>query len=397
MTRTIAIGVLAGLLIAASIAGSVLELWSHESSGLDALNNLIYALTPITLAVVGGVLAVRRPDHWSGWTMLIAASAVAIDTLSKGVLQMDEAGHRWAATYVSWAAWFDNWTWTVAVGSLLLIVLKFAGGVPSTRWLRAIGWAGMGVLGLLVVVTMAASRAGADPFRHVRTPIDVGIPVHVVSLLVSSLFFCVLAAFLAATVALIVKWRRSTGVEQAQLRWLMWSFGSVLAGLVISEFVDDVLHDRPAILAGAINAISTATIVTIPIAIYVSVTRYGLFEIDRVISRTASYSVLTALLTISYVLIVTAATRLLPDRFNSFGVAVATLAVAALFLPVRRRLIALMDRRFNRGRVDAEHVISAFAERMRHDDAHDPSGRDLVAAAYAVFQPSHASVWLVPR
>jgi hypothetical protein len=396
--RTAAIATLATVLVLGGVACIVLNLTVPLTTDRNPVSNVIYLSNPIVLASVGGLLAIRMPGHWAGWTLLGVALVFDLDSFSTGVLAHYAADESRWSSWAPWAAWQDNWLWTLTFGALLFIILKFAEGTDNGRRLRAAGWAGMFAFALLFILAVCVPRN--DTYKNVQLPFDTGLSMHFANAIVLPLFLSLLAASACAVVALVVRWRHCAGADRAQLRWMLWAFGWVVASLVMEQIVESVLaalHSHAPLLDGAVDVIAQLSLFTIPIAMYVSVTRYGLFEIDRVVSRTASYSVLTALLTISYVGIVTAATRLLPGRFNSFGVALATLAVAALFLPVRRRLVAVMDRRFNRGRVNAEQIISAFAERVRHEDANDPSGKDLLAAAHAVFQPSRASVWLMPR
>jgi hypothetical protein len=383
----------AGLLIALGILGLALYVSAPNDGDFSRVSGFIFLADPIFVAAVGGLLAARRPDSWAGWDLLIVATAYITDSLSKGVISHYLAGERWP--HVPWAAWLDNWTWTVMFAGLLFAILRFAQGTERARVLRGIGWAGLWSFGALALVCASATHSVSH--TAVATPVSFGFDLTNDSIAVAIPFAVGVVGLLCATAALIIGRRHAAGTERAQLRWLLWSFSLFITVLVVSEAVSDVstaLHIHAPLVDDTLDVISQLAFLSIPVAMYISVTRYGLFEIDRVISRTVTYSVLTALLTISYVGIVTATTRLLPDRFNAVGVAAATLAVAALFLPVRRRLLAVMDRRFNRTRLDAEQVINAFAERVRRDDAHDPNGTELLAAVHQVFQPARASVWL---
>jgi hypothetical protein len=386
------------LLVALGFFGLVLSLTAPNAGDLTPVSSFIYLTEPILIAAVAGLLATRRPDSWAGWTLLVVATAYVGDSVSKGVIQHHLNAEHWTDGLTPWAAWVDNWTWTVMFGGLLYAILRFAQGTPHGRRLRAAGWAGLPILGAILVISLVAKHNLTH--HEIPTAIHLNLDLTTDSVIVGAMFLGVTAAFLCAGSALVIRRHHSAGAERAQLRWLLWSFGSVIGVLVISEVIDALLtlaHLQAQLLNEVFDGLSQLSTFTIPIAFYVSVTRYGLFEIDKVVSRTASYATLTAMLTISYVVIVTATTRLLPDRFNSFGVALATLAVAALFLPVRRHLLAIMDRRFNRGRVNAEQVINAFAERVRRDDAHDPNGTELLAAVHQVFQPACASIWVASQ
>ena len=153
----------------------------------------------------------------------------------------------------------------------------------------------------------------------------------------------------------------------------------------------------PAVIQATGDVLIKTSLISIPVAVAIAVTRHGLFEIGRVVSRTVSYSVVVVLLAAAYVAVVTSVSALVPGRMGSLPVVLATLAASALFVPVRRGVIGVVDRRFNRSRYDAASVVSEFAERVRGHAGQGSTGDDLVTAARQVLQPAHASVWLVPR
>lgn len=385
------------VLLALSVLGLALDVTARSAGDLNPVSEFIYLSNPLVLAAVGGVLAVRRPNHWAGWTLLIMAVAFVADSLSKGVFAHYEAHQHWTDGLAPWGVWLDDWVWTVILAGLLYTVLKFAGGTSYGRRLRAVGWAGMGMFAVLLLTSMAAS--GNDSYKRIPPAIHTSLSGTQASAVIFPVFLLAIVAIACATAALIIHSRHAAGAERARLRWLLWSFGSTIGLLITGQLLTGVLallHTPGTLLYNGMDVIEQLSLFMIPIAIYVSVTRHGLFEIDRVISRTVTYSLLTAGFGIGYVVVVTSASRLVPDRFGSLPVAAATLAVVMLIVPVRRRVIALIDRRFNRSRYSAERVVEAFAEQVRRDGAEDPDGRDLVAAVSAALEPAHASVWLVP-
>jgi hypothetical protein len=189
--------------------------------------------------------------------------------------------------------------------------------------------------------------------------------------------------------SLVVRFRRAHGIERQQLRWvalaaalLVVAAGAALVGLAL----------------GATEVVTWALSVWVaglPLAIGAAVLRYRLYDLDRIISRTVTYGLLTALLGLGYAVVVLGLGRLLPQG-SSLVVAGATLAVAALFGPVRRRIQALVDRRFNRRRHDTAETIQAFSVRLRDEVDLDALSTELLAVVDQTMQPTTASLWLRP-
>ncbi|MDQ6650069.1 MAG: hypothetical protein M3Z02_08145, partial [Actinomycetota bacterium] len=186
---------------------------------------------------------------------------------------------------------------------------------------------------------------------------------------------------------LVRRFHRARGTERAQVKW--FAFGGLAT---IVEIAGATALD----LRGGLDALSQLVIVsTLPAAIGVAILRYRLYDIDRIVSRTVGYALVTGLLVVVYVSSVTVVTRLTPSG-NSLAVAASTLAVAALFQPVRRRVQAGVDRRFNRSRYDAARTIDAFSARLREQVDLDTLASDLISVVRRTMQPASAGVWLRP-
>jgi hypothetical protein len=185
----------------------------------------------------------------------------------------------------------------------------------------------------------------------------------------------------AALVSLVLRFRAARGVERQQLRW-------VAAGAILAVAVA---------LSGGIlpTGVTYAAVLCPPVAVAVAVLRYRLWDLDRLVSRTVTYALVTGLLVLPYLLIVPAATRLAGSA-GSLAVAAATLAAAALFSPLRRRVQDLVDRRFNRRRYDAARTVEAFAARLREQLDLDALSAELLAVVDQTVQPTQASLWLRP-
>jgi len=289
-----------------------------------------------------------------------------------------------------WLAWLDHWLFFAEF--LLLagfVPLIFPTGRPLTpRWRPA--------LVLMALATLAMSANGAlkagpmDGLAGRDNPAGL-IPAHPAGLLVVSVVALFFGVVLLAVASLIVRFRRATGVERQQLKWLVYA----VALVVLFFFTNSLafLTGRASDLAAAASILSLALI---PLAIGVAMLRYRLYEIDVLINRTIVYAALSAVLVAAYVTGV-ATFQFLLSRFTSgspIAVAVSTLAVVALFQPLRRVIQAAVDRRFFRRKYDAARTLERFSERMRDEIDLEALERELVAVVNDTMQPAHASVWL---
>jgi hypothetical protein len=202
-----------------------------------------------------------------------------------------------------------------------------------------------------------------------------------------------LAALLVAGASLVVRFRRARGVERQQLKWLLYAVVIAILGVPLLSLVPSRTPELAADLA------SVLLIALIPVAVGLAILRYRLYDIDRLINRTLVYGLLTALLAGVYALVV----LVLGQLFGGVGgdpptwaVAGATLAVAALFQPARRRIQAVVDRRFNRRKYDAARTVEAFSARLRDEVDLDALSAELLAVVDQTIQPTRASLWLRP-
>jgi hypothetical protein len=203
-------------------------------------------------------------------------------------------------------------------------------------------------------------------------------------------FFPLLAlCWLASVAGQVARYRRSSGERRQQLKWLLTGAVAGVAALGISV----VLRAGPGSLAFASSAVSVTGLLALPVSMGVAVFKYRLFDIDRIVSRTLGYAIVTGLLLGVYAGLVLLATGVLAVH-APVAVAAATLAAAALFTPVRRRVQRIVDHRFNRARYDADRTIAAFAGRLQDAVDLDTVRGDLLAAVHQALEPAHASVWL---
>jgi hypothetical protein len=347
--------------------------------GADAVP---YVLAVLSAATVGAVLASRRPRHPVGWLLLalgasVVAGAVTEAYASYGLLARPGAlpAARWAAVYTdgSWVAW------PALVGFVLLLTPTGTLPSPGWRW-----WARTAAA---AAVLAAALRPGTldAPFESVPNPIAVGaVPLQVAAYLAAVVN---ILAVPVAGVSLVARFRRARGVERQQLRWVALAAG--LSAMAAAVVLLGMATGTEALYGWATGVY----VAVLPLAIGAAIARYRLYDLDRIISRTLAYAMLTVLLGGGYAAVVLGLGQLL-GRQSSLVVAGATLAVAALFQPARRRVQDAVDRRFNRRRYDAARTIQAFSARLRDELDLGTLTGELLAVVDQTMQPTRASLWL---
>jgi hypothetical protein len=290
--------------------------------------------------------------------------------------------------------WLDS-VWFVGLAAAPLVILLFPDGrPPSPRW-RRVMWSYLAMVGCYLACTYAAVIIALG--EH-RTRIDAnGVPAFVDHpagwyAAATDVFTVLLPAFwLSFVVAQVISWRRSSGERRQQLKWLL-AGASVLA---VSEAVLQPLSASPHLSAaeqGILNTASAVALAALPAGLAVAIMRYRLYDIDRIISRTLAYAIVTGLLAGTYAGLVLLATEVLRQH-NTVAVAAATLATAALFNPVRRRVQRVVDRRFNRARYDADQTVTAFAARLKDSVDLDAVQSDLASVVQRTLEPAHVSLW----
>jgi hypothetical protein len=340
-------------------------------------SSVVFGFIPVTLAfaLVGALVAVRAGNRL-GWLFLAGAVVTALSVAAKTYAARTPAAELPGA---AWAGWALTVSLGVAAPLLFLIPLLFPDGrPPSPRW-RPVVWAAV-LAGLAEAVSSAISDVNfTSNFPHLRDPVVLVAPLTALynqALLVGPL------VFVTGAVAMIVRFRRSGPEQRQQLKWFVYA--SVLAALVVFAAGE----------WGGNNPLPEfeITVPLIPVAVGIAILKYRLYDIDRLISRTLAYAIVTGLLIGVYTALVIVATEVL--KFSTPpAVAIATLAAAALFSPLRRRVQRAVDKRFNRVRYDAELTVAAFATRLRGAVDLDTVRAELLGTVDSAVQPAHLSVW----
>ena len=341
-------------------------------------------------AAVGFVLAWRRPGNPIGWLSLAVAGCFLLSTDSGFYAALVyRQGHHLP---LGPAALVLYELWGPALGALLLVIMLFPdGGLPPGFW-RWVWWASSAVLALFLAA-LAVATIGVIAGHHIRldafdglTAIDRATGWFAV---VQTVFGLVGVLVLVGCVARqLVNWRRSSGERRQQMKWLASGVVVGVGCLVVGLATGGSTAPAELVLSG----VATAGVAALPLSMGVAILKYRLYDIDRILSRTVAYAIITGVLVGVYVGLVLLATEVLGFA-STWAVAASTLAAAAMFTPVRRRVQRAVDRRFNRARYDADRTVAAFAARLQDAVDLGTAHADLLATVSAALQPAHMSVW----
>jgi hypothetical protein len=374
-----------GLLVAFVLANDAM-------SGRQWAGALLTWVPFLAFLTVGALILARRPGNRIGWLCWAIGFAFTLSNLS--------SPHLWEALTAD-GDWSAAWALAAQLGTLaylgtllgllpFLILLFPTGRLLSPRW-RPVAW----TLGLLTGLYVTARLLTPGPVSPGLPANPLGVEAAEGLLQLIQAIAGVAAPILVVAVvgSLVLRFRRSQGDERQQLKWLTYTVAIDAA----VPWTVGVSAERWAPLVGELVLFPVA-VSLIPIAIGVAVLKYRLYDIDRVINRTLVYGLLTVLLAAVYAAGVFAAGRLLDpaDGQSELAVAASTLAVAALFQPARRRIQAVVDRRFNRRRYDATRTIEAFSRRLRDEIDLDTLSAELLAVVDQTMQPTAVSLWLQP-
>ena len=388
-------GVLAWALAGLTVLALVPAFWLAElvlSTGWEprpsnATTGAVILVT-MSAATVGALLASRRPRHPVGWLLLGVGLALVVTLLIEAYVKyglLVRPGSLPGARYLAGFTYSTVPSWLSCAGFVLL--LTPTGSLPSPRWRW---WARVAAAAPVVVVL--GSVVQPDPLAPDYHGNPLAVPALARVLVVPAMagVVIVLVSLLVGAGSLVVRFRRAGGVERQQLRWLAYAAALAAGLLLVALFAGFVLTKDDVVFASL--AVGVALL---PLATGAAILRYRLYDLDRIISRTVAYGLLTVLLGGTYAGVVLGLGQLLGRR-SSLAVAAATLVVAAAFQPARRRIQELVDRRFNRRRYDAAQTIQAFSARLRQQVDLDSLTGELLGVVEQTMQPTSVSLWLRP-
>lgn len=382
------------------VAGALgLGLVTRSPSGAPRpVGDFAFGLLSLAFPVVGVVILARQPRNAIGWILIAIGLAWAVSAF--GVYGEFALQHGLPGASLALAVTLGSWAPPIGlIGTVLL--LRFPNGrLLSSRW-RTVEWLALISIGAIVaLIDLAPDSMREAGYPGVRNPLGVEA-LRSAGWLLGPVLLIFSVTLMASAVSLVVRFRRSRGVERLQLKWLTTAAAAVgtlfLLGMLRSVLVTGRQSD-PA-WAKVLDASTLILFMLIPMAIGFAVLRYRLYDIDRVVNRTLVYLVLTVVLGVVYAsvtfvpVLVVGAGRETPPAV----VAVATLVVAALFGPTRRRVQSFIDRRFYRRRYDAQRALASFSAELREETDLDALRRELLRTVDETVQPRNAFVWLRPE
>jgi hypothetical protein len=367
-------------------AGAIL---SAESGRLlqNSGEGLVLILAFGSFLVVGCLLVARRPDNRIGWIFTAVGLLTTTAILAEGYTIYAYVTDPGPLPGRLVAAWVYTWIWnpTIMLTVVFPLLLFPTGRSPSPRW-RPVTWL---AVGLTVAWTVLGTLNPSLDVYNGTIPNPIGVTgadpnTGLASTIVNGLTTLVLGAAIGS---LVVRFWRSRGVERQQLKWFAYAGALVVLTAPSTE------------VAPSLGNLPWVTVIALPVAVGIAILRYRLYDIDRLINRTLVYGSLTAILGLGYagaVLVLGQVSGGVSGNPPTWAVAGATLAAAALFQPARRRIQALVDRRFNRRKYDAARTVEAFTARLRDEIDLAALSEELLAVVDQTMEPTQASLWLRP-
>jgi hypothetical protein len=381
--RDIPLIVLRWAIFALLVLAGVLLLVAQVIVGERLLADVVFAAVGVVASAgMGGLIIGRRDGHPTGWLLLLIGLVVSY---ADGFAYLPGVSP-------TFADWVGSWGWTAVFALFAVLTLTFPSGhLPAGRgrWAR-LGRLAVRALPILVAIAaLTETLGGPESSESTASPIGF-LPAW----LNYPALLTVVAIFLGGAISLVAKRRRTTGIERAQLTWVVFALVLLVTAVTLT-----FIYIFISIGVGAGDPGDSAwgpaylVMVLFPLSFGVAVLRYRLFEIDRIVSRTVAYTLVAGLLALVFVGVVTVLSSFLPAE-SDVAIAGSTLAVAALFNPLRRRVQGWVDRRFNRSHYDAQVVMDGFAGSLR-----DEVDTDLVMAGWmevvtATMQPEALGVWV---
>jgi hypothetical protein len=393
-----AVWVVFAVWFAAAVAGLSLTIatWSVNARPFtdSAVANARDVALSTVFAAVGLLLAARRPRNVVGWLLLGVALSLALNILFVRYAVYGLLAHPGSLPGATGPAALGSSAWVILLSSLALLCLTFPHGhLPSPRWWIVV-WGLLLIDGSTWVGNTLVPGPLTRPLNAYDNPLGIGA-LRSLGNALSAPGFLLILVFAASAVSLVQRFRHARGDERQQYKWFTFAAALFPLAIVQVQVIDAVFGQ--ASTADTIGSTITGVVATaIPVATAIAVLRYRLYEIDRIVSRAVVYGVLTVVLGGAYVGLVLASEAVFASvaRGSSVAVALSTLIVAGLFLPARKRVQRVVDRRFYRSRIDAESMLARFGERLQHEADLDALVAELDHVVRDSLQPAKIAIWL---
>jgi hypothetical protein len=348
-----------------------------------------------SLGAVGALVAARRPTNPIGWLLLTSALLIALSFLADAYASYSLQLEHGPLPLDRFMAWVTLWVTVPGFGLFIFIFLLFPDGrlpSPRWRWLVRVAIVGLGAL----LLGLAIRPGPVDAVPTIDNPFGIQAARGVSGLVEGPLGLLDGILVLAAVTSLVVRRRRARGAERQQMRWFVFSVVLFVTVFGAAQIFWAILGDKSSGPTEFFPFFAImAALIFIPISMGISILRYRLYDIDVIVNKTLVYGALTAVLAVAYLGLVVALQSVIPGAGDSdLTIAGSTLAVAALFRPLRGRIQGFIDRRFYRHKYDTQRTLESFSARLRDDVDLDHLSADLLGVVHDTMQPTHASLWL---
>jgi hypothetical protein len=371
---------------------------SYLTRDLQASRDGVVPAFALACGLLGMLVARRQPRNPEGWLLLGLAAGLMVTVDSGLYAVLDYRVHHGQLPLGEIAVFLRGTIATPLILVFPLVILLFPDGRLTRRWKWTL-WPYV-VLVVAVAVGSGANEAGTIAGQHIQVDLtgtysgSGGTAGGLGAFLAAAGAGLVLVPlfWLAFAARQVVSWRRATGERRQQLKWL--TSGAVIALIGLALIAVGPPKDQ--VLGRVTHDLAFLALAALPVSMGIGILKYRLYEIDRIISRTLAYAIVTGLLVGVYAGLVLLTTQVFGVR-TPVAVAAATLAAAALFNPLRRRVQQVVDRRFNRARYDAGQTVAMFAARLKDAVDLDAVRDDLAGVVHQALEPAHVSVWISQR
>jgi hypothetical protein len=361
-----------------------------ETEDGPVIANLV---TLLTFSVAGAIIASRRPRNTIGWLFCGVGVVLGLNSFVGDYAEFWLASGFGTNSLGETAAWFSSWLWILLVyapASMLLLLFP-DGRLPSPRW-RAVAWSV--VLGTAGGVVGNALKAGPlVDFPQIVNPYGVEGPIVGIIGIAGSI--AAAGSMVASAVSLIVRLRRARSEQRQQIKWLAYGGAVVVGGVCVGVLI--IPWSVPASIV-----VMSVSLLGLPVFTGIAIVKHRLYDIEVVINLTLVYATLSATLAVVYFGGIVLLQRIFAgftgqEKLPQLAIVASTLAIAALFDPLRQRIQSFIDRRFYRRKYDARMTLESYSVKLRDETDLDTLSDDLVVAVRETVQPTHVSLWLRPR
>ena len=385
---------LSAALLALGVVFSVLTRSTPDPNAFGVTFDALLSLALLSFPTVGALVVSRHHGNTIGWLFCVVGVSFGLTSGAYGWAVYALFARPGALPGAEVAAWFATWTFLPALFCIpVYLFLLFPDGRSVSRRWRPVAWlAGVGLLATTLGNALSPGRLAQPPFESVENPAGIEAIGGWIDVVVGFGFWLTLASILLAGASLVYRFRRARGPERQQLKWFAGSAVLFAATSVAYTVLPGVPEQ-----AGQITTLFAFA--GIPVAVGVAILKHRLYDIDVVINRTLVYGLLTAVLAAAYlggVVLLQGAFRALTGQESQLAIVASTLLIAALFVPLRRRVQSFIDRLFYRGKYDAARTLRDFSTRLREKTDLDGLNADVLGVVRETVQPQHASLWLRP-